>query len=517
MTKPVAVVDIFSGPGGLAEGFSSCYEHEQQRYHIALSIEKEDAAYETLRLRAFLRKFGKSFPKEYYDFLNAETPEPNWARLYPKQWNAAVQETKKIILGKKGTETALFYKYLAKVRSQYGKRTVLIGGPPCQAYSLAGRSRIASADLDKDKRIRLYRQYVNVLEKLQPAVAVLENVKGILSSKVGEKGIFAQVSKALRHAGGRNNYRLFALTPSSDNYLTNGRLVPNDFVVRAEDYGIPQARHRVFVICLRHDIAERLPVGLIPSLKKQTRRVSVDDVLGAMPKLRSGLSKGDSSAAWQKAVRNACQLISRSSLELPWGGKQKFLSTLAHTRKALTNGPILPREVSDGTMLQVSCPSNLKKWLQDKKLAKLPNNNTRGHMVSDLARYIFASIYSDVFDRSPKTMDFPSALAPNHKSWKSGNFSDRYRVQLSGYPSSTITSHISRDGHYFIHPDAVQCRSLTVREAARLQTFPDNYFFKGSRTEQYVQVGNAVPPYLAHQIAESIWPIFEYHSHRRNR
>ncbi|HAW52810.1 MAG TPA: DNA (cytosine-5-)-methyltransferase, partial [Flavobacteriales bacterium] len=158
---------------------------------------------------------------------------------------------------------------------------------------------------------------------------------------------------------------------------------------------------------------------------------------------------------------------------------------------------------------KVSVCDDLAWWYLDDRIGGICNHSSRAHMNSDLHRYLFASCFAEYYGRSPKILEFPTRLLPKHKNVRSGHFNDRFKVQLAMQPSTTITSHISKDGHYYIHYDPAQCRSLTVREAARLQTFPDNYFFEGNRTEQYAQVGNAVPPLLAREIASVVEKILK--------
>ncbi|MBL0357696.1 MAG: DNA cytosine methyltransferase [Chitinophagaceae bacterium] len=148
-------------------------------------------------------------------------------------------------------------------------------------------------------------------------------------------------------------------------------------------------------------------------------------------------------------------------------------------------------------------------WYLDKNIQGISNHQSRSHIKEDLWRYLFVSCFAKVKGHSPTLAEFPALLLPKHKNAGSGDFANRFKTQISGKPSKTITSHISKDGHYFIHPNPLQCRSLTVREAARIQTFPDNYFFCGPRTQQFHQVGNAVPPLLANKMAKIVYPIFE--------
>lgn len=469
----------------------------------------DPSAFRTLRLREFLRKFESGPPDEYYEFLHEPaSEEPDWSVLFPEQWQEACTETQAWRLGTDHA-TRLLRKRLQDLRNRHCGRTLLLGGPPCQSYSLVGRVRNAAKpgyDIDKDDRQSLYLAYADALAVLQPVVAVMENVKGMLSAQHNGEQVFPAVLKALRNAGGTDQYHLYALAPRSPD-----RSEPDDFLVRAEEHGVPQTRHRLIVICVRRDVAKNLPQHLEPRLDPTEALVGVEDIIGTMPVLRSRLSRSDDGPSWQREILDAHARVQDSRPAMAREDESTFLHALDSVL-ASTLGEALPfAHVPGGTTFPESCPGELRDWLNDPNLSLLPNNETRGHIPGDLARYLFAAVFARTFCRSPKAGDYPASLAPEHANWHSGKFADRFRVQLADRPSTTVTSHISKDGHYFIHPDPRQCRSLTVREAARLQTFPDNYYFHGGRTQQYVQVGNAVPPYLACKIAEQVANVLEHH------
>ena len=416
---------MFSGPGGLAEGFSPCsIPNRQRHFKIVLSVEKELQAYSTLVLRAFLRQFDGNLPPQYYEYLNRSTSEPDWQHLYPDEWELASEETKLLELGNPEADSLLEHE-IKKIKDKYGRRVVLVGGPPCQAYSIAGRSRTAGIEnysLFNDPRINLYEHYANIVSILEPAVAVMENVKGMISSSIDEEGIFQKVMRRLRNACGPNSYELFALTPSKhDLSFENLLMNPSEFIVRTEEYGIPQTRHRVFIVCIHSDIARRLSLEQTPRLESQIERISLESVLGTMPKLRSGLSRSDDSAVWRQVVEQAYNKLEINLPDVSKKGKEQFLKVIELERKLFLKNS-LKRSMSGNTCLPEFCTPELKSWLYDGKLENLPNNETRGHMPSDLERYLFASIYAKTFGVSPKTSDFPSELASKHESWFTNKF-----------------------------------------------------------------------------------------------
>jgi DNA (cytosine-5)-methyltransferase 1 len=516
LSKPIQIVDLFAGPGGLGEGFAS--SGNGTRFEIVVSAEMDPVARETLKLRAFYRLLKLKKPDrlcDYYDFCNGHSQTP-FSDTSKALWLEAEEEARCITLGSdKGDEE------LDKILDDRLKERpwVLIGGPPCQAYSIVGRSRNqgkADYSAENDHRHFLYKEYLRIIKERKPAVFVMENVKGILSSKIAGESIFAQIlqdltdpNKALGDPAPGTKYRICSLVtgqsfgPGDD----VNKVDPRGFIIKAEEHGIPQARHRVILLGIALDDEGNIPeYGSVPEI---TGRVSTKQVLGDLPELRSRLTKQrDDGEAWYREVAN--QLDELRS-EVDGRVEPKLDSAMKIARDALLSTSLevgalrVARRKGDGK----TGDKNLDRWYRDDNLEHWLNHDARGHMSSDLRRYMFASVYARAYKTSPKGhQQFSlSGLAPAHKNWESGKFSDRFRVQLEDLPATTVTSHISKDGHYFIHYDPKQCRSLTVREAARLQTFPDNYFFQGNRTQQFHQVGNAVPPLLANKIASVVYAV----------
>lgn len=595
MSSLTPVVDLFAGPGGLGEGFTA-FNHgssQERAFGIVVSVEKDKCAHRTLELRSFLRQFplGER-PDDYYQYISKDglTREELFDR-WPEQASKARREAMCAELGKSEDDERVHSAIRQAIESEPGKEWVLIGGPPCQVYSTAGRARmrqIQSKDPEKSRtetRHRLYREYLRIIARFRPAVFVMENVKGMLSwaiddnhaaaSDGGNKEdqqeilIFHKILRDLKkpivaileeqgaqdglpdslsrqmaeelRAAAPLGYRIHSLVVHKDD---PDDLKPKDYIIRCEDYGIPQTRHRVILLGVRDDI------GVTPDvLTPFGRNVYVEEVIGDLPPVRSSLSKGLGTAdAWTSAIQSL--QTSRWLHELRNSQPHSPLSQIQQKFEDF----ILPIEVREEKVLRppqhlarvietaartvafklttgsefvpvITAVAYEKDWYADSLLSGICHHATRRHMVSDLHRYLFCACFGQENDFSPKMRHFPRDLLPQHKAilkavdeGRDIDFEDRFRVQVMGKPATTVTAHIAKDGHYNIHYDPVQCRSLTVREAARVQTFPDNYFFEGGKTSQYQQVGNAVPPLLARQIAGIVYRLLEgVHATGQNR
>lgn len=500
------VIDVFAGPGGLGEGFSSL----EDTFEIRLSVEAAEAAHQTLRLRAFKRLLerGACDTSQYYDYLNGHAVSP-YNKATADLWEDAGREAVRLTLGEPVDNEVLERRLESE---DLGDDWVLIGGPPCQAYSIVGRSRNrgkAGYVPEKDARHFLYREYLKLIQRFRPAVFVMENVKGLLTSRVGGGRIFEQIlrdlvspDEALDLPSDALGYRIYSLA-HEDAVFERGMdpgLLPGDaFLLEAERYGVPQTRHRVILLGVREDIKARPRC-----LDEQADVVTVESVLAPLPRIRSRLSRRDGYDRWLEVV---CTAGRQMIVDARKADLTRLADVIDDTVKAIRTNDVLglggTRIPRSPDSLAVREPvTSLSDWYRDDRLEVWLNHEARSHMDSDLARYLFASCFASAYGRTPKANDFIlPGLAPDHANWTTGFFDDRFRVHVWDEPAKTVTSHIHKDGHYFIHPDATQCRTFTVREAARLQTFPDNYFFEGTRTNQYIQVGNAVPPFLARQIA----------------
>ncbi|NIG54668.1 DNA cytosine methyltransferase [Chitinophaga sp. Cy-1792] len=538
----IPIIDIFAGPGGLGEGFSSVLDQNKERvFKIKLSIEKDYHAHQTLQLRSFFRQFpvGKA-PEEYYAFVRGEISLDELYDAFPEEADHAKAEAWCATLGEpdesdtNGVSNEEIDKRITKMLKDAGD-WVLIGGPPCQAYSLAGRSRRQEKKLDetKDKRVGLYKEYLRIIAVHNPAVFVMENVKGLLSAQTEEEYIFGRILKDLSDpvaacqsegeavVGKKkaSKYRIYSLTTKASQYdMYSGAptFAPKDFIIKAEDYGVPQKRHRVILLGIREDV--RAPEKTL----QRTEEITLQSVIGNLPSIRSGMTKKFSHITTIK--NNEGNEVKKRHYSTVEDNDENWLKYIHKYTKQVNrilgiepDSDIIEYPSGLGTEFCVSAKSNLrvghllKKWYADPRLNGVLQHVSRKHLVQDLKRYLFAAKYTALNGSFPRMEDYKKAgadLLPDHENADSGKFADRFRVQVPNAAATTITSHIAKDGHYFIHYDSLQCRTLTVREAARIQTFPDNYYFCGERTQQYHQVGNAVPPYLAWQIAQIVQDVF---------
>jgi DNA (cytosine-5)-methyltransferase 1 len=273
-------------------------------------------------------------------------------------------------------------------------------------------------------------------------------------------------------------YPLADYSPTRGLFDKGSESDPADYIVKSEEHRIPQARHRLILRGIRSDIAVR-PRRLRVYHDKVPMWAAISD----LPRLRSKLSNGhDSGTNWVDTIR---LMADNDALLDPAIDDRVHKVIFTQFNRLLAN-------LSPGDAF-LECdrqPVFQREWFSDTRLQGVCNHVTRCHMDTDLWRYFFLACYAAVHKKSPKLPHFPVSLLPKHDNLLQVKpaeiiFKDRFRVQVRSQPAKTVTSHIGKDGHYFIHPDPSQCRSLTVRDDARLQTFPDNYLFAGPITRKY--------------------------------
>ncbi len=438
-------IDLFAGAGGLSEGF------KQAGFDIIAQVEMDKWACETLRTRHLyhgLKAFGKGYL--YRKYLRQEVGREDVLDRFPDLSESISHRVIQATLGNDGTAPILQKIEVSRRYHGAPRFHVLLGGPPCQPYSLAGRSRDPFG-MKNVERHYLYRHYLEILESLQPDFFLYENVPGLFTARAEGKEIFVKI---LNDFSSLNPP--YVITPPLEQVLEE----PCSYILNSADFHIPQTRKRLILIGYRKSLEHKNPgiKNIFKGLQKLTLknrgggRLTVEDAIGDLPALKPG----EGSNGWFGSYSSNVNLKSY---------------------------PTSMRRDSPG----------------------ISNHRARTHMQGDLERYRFfiehhrngngAARLNDLIEESPD-------LIPNHRHLD--KFLDRFKVQWWDCPASTITAHICKDGHYYIHPDINQCRSFTVREAARCQSFPDNFKFEGPRTEQLRQVGNAVPPLLARVIGRYI-------------
>jgi len=474
MPRPVPVIDIFAGPGGLGEGFAGLRDAEgEPGFKIRLSVEKDRFAHQTLELRSFYRQFRPGeVPEEYYAVLRGGNREALFNS--PDLRIQAKRARSEALLAELGGREHPSEWVDDRIRRVLGRARhwVLVGGPPCQAYSVVGRSRnkgVKGYSPEKDDRHFLYREYLRIIAEHWPSVFVMENVKGLLSARVKNEGIYRRIFEDLLAPGDAvclrtsrgarcHTYRIYSLVSESIAGDVYGD--PSDFVLFAERYGIPQTRHRVILLGIRDDLGT-----IKPRLLTRAQPVPAEDVLAGLPRLRAGLSREeDSPQAWERRIQEArlsdwlTSLLGDEHVRGP-----EVFSRVIYALDRLS----VPQRGRGGEFVRAAVDSRYRRsWFIDPMLGGACNHATREHMASDLHRYLFAACFAKVNGVTPKLRNFPEGLLPEHKNigmaLKIRHFADRFRVQIGPRPATTITSHIHKDGHYYEAPDPMHCHSFAA-------------------------------------------------------
>ena len=396
-------IDLFAGAGGLSEGFV------RAGFSPIAHVEIDKNACDTLQTRNayyYLKK--KNDLGIYYDYLKKSISKQE---LF-QELSFLEQNVIHHAIGEDNSK--IFNRIDEKLHNK--NIDLIIGGPPCQAYSVVGRYRLLKSK-DEDPRNLLYKEYAKFLKKYKPKVFVFENVLGLLSAEKGK--YFNNLKKYFKSIGYDLDYR----------------------VLNASEFGVLQDRKRVIIIGWRKDLDFSYPI-----FDFKENHNSVKDILLDLPFLNPGdnepisfYSKENNSYLKNAFIREESEFVTQHI-------------TRQHNQRDLKIYKIA-----------------IEKWLNEKKRLNYP--------------------------------DLPNELK-THKNESS--FIDRFKVvNVNGF-SHTVLAHIAKDGHYYIYPSLEQIRSLSVREVARIQSFPDNYYFEGGRTAAFKQIGNAVPPLMAYEIAKKV-------------
>lgn len=406
MTK-LTFIDLFSGCGGLSEGFLQTGEFEGLAH-----LEWEIPMVDTLRYR-LSSKWGHSELESFRNVIHFDIQKTD--ELFNGNWS---DET----LRKygKSNHTDIAEKGL-KGLINGRKVDLIIGGPPCQAYSIAGRAQDKNS-MKEDYRNYLFESFVKVVAEFNPDVFVFENVPGLLSAIPGGKPVTERIYEAFNEI----NYEI--RTPE----------LLKKSVYTASELGVPQKRNRVIIIGVRKSSNFNLEeiYAELDLLKETNNPVTVSDAIGHLPKF--------------KPLNSSNMVNGRNISHIDTSNKiVKFHIPRFHNERDV---------------------DIFRSWL-DKNM----NNSTSDDKIA---------FYNNIMGKKS-----------NHA---------KYRNLEWDKPSPTIVAHLHKDGLMFIHPDINQARSITVKEAALLQSFPDDFEFVGSQGVAFKMIGNAVPPEMARNIASAL-------------